>query len=82
MRFPNRIFSTVTWTGTLATVALALIMVPIGHADVIAMMEPVGSIAIDDDSVTVGFTTTHDRPAVYAWVVGHELIYIGKTGHG
>lgn len=52
------------------------------HADVIAMMEPVGRITIEGEQVVVNLDTTDQRPAVYAWIVGTEVIYIGKAGRG
>ena len=52
------------------------------HADVIAMMEPFGRIAVENGRVVVAIDTADDRPAVYAWVVGQEVIYIGKAGRG
>lgn len=52
------------------------------HADVIAMMEPIGRIAVEGGRVVVAIDTADDRPAVYAWVVGQEVIYIGKAGRG
>lgn len=57
-------------------------MSSLSHADVIAMMEPVGGIAVVDASVVVTLDTMDDRPAVYAWVTGHEVVYIGKAGRG
>lgn len=61
---------------------LGSLMPSLSHADVIAMMQPAGCITIDGDEVIVHLDTTDQRPAVYAWVIGSEVIYIGKAGRG
>lgn len=57
-------------------------MPSLSHPDIIAMMEPVGAITVKEGCVVVTLETTDDRPAVYAWVIGQEVIYIGKAGRG
>ena len=50
------------------------------HAEVIAMMEPVGEIAPGPEGLIINLHSTDPRPAVYAWVDGSEVLYIGKAG--
>ena len=50
------------------------------HADVIAMMEPVGEISPGPNGLVVTLHSPDPRPAVYAWVDGDEVLYIGKAG--
>ena len=50
------------------------------HRDIIEMMEPVGEIAPGPDGLVVTLHSTDPRPAVYAWVDGDEVLYIGKAG--
>lgn len=56
------------------------------HAQVIAMMEPVGTVWVQRHAHGMDVEiTVHDErpdPAVYAWVVGGVVHYIGKAGHG
>ena len=55
-------------------------MAALSHSDVIAMMEPVGEITPGPDGLVVTLHSTDLRPAVYAWVDGDEVLYIGKAG--
>ena len=55
-------------------------MAVLSHAEVIAMMEPVGEIAPGSDGLIINLHSPDPRPAVYAWVDDDEVLYIGKAG--
>lgn len=43
-------------------------------------MVPVGEISQGPDGLVVTMHSYDTRPAVYAWVHGQEVLYIGKAG--
>lgn len=61
-------------------------MQSLSHSDVIAMMEPMGTVWVQEHAqgidVEISCGTDRRDPCVYAWVVDREIIYLGKAGQG